>query len=349
MNRHERRAAGAKSRRGLPDSGPPSPGLALQRQGRLDEALQVFEKAVQLKPDVSSWKDLGNVLFELQRAELALRAYRQVLDLDPNDWDAACRSGYLHSQSGQLEQALAYFDICDRVRPNHAATLYMRSVFLIGLGRFEQAVAEGKRAHALDPANADTCNNIGAALRGLHRHDEALRWFDRALERRPGFDSALYNKAHSLVKLQRVQEALAACDRLKATRGPGGNVTDLQMAELLIELGRREEALTLLDLCDQRQPNQAPTLQLRAVCLRGLRQLERSLADSLRAHDIDPDNASIHSNIGVILNELGRYQEALPWSLKACNLRPGDVDALNNLADVQAQLGDLTEAAASYN
>jgi tetratricopeptide (TPR) repeat protein len=233
--------------------------------------LQVFEKAVQLQPDVSSWKNLGNVLFELRRADLALRAYRQVLDLDPHDWDAACRSGYLHYQAGQLEQALAYFDICDRVRPNHAATLYMRSVFLIGLGRLEQAIAEGKRAHVLDPGNADTCNNIGAAFRGLHRHEEALPWFDRALERRPGFDSALYNKAHSLAKLRRIKDALAVCDRLMAVRGPGSAITDLQWADLLVELGRYEDALAVLDQCDKRQPNSAPALQLRAACLQGLK------------------------------------------------------------------------------
>ncbi len=301
-------------------------GEALQRMGRLEEALQVFEKAVQLQPDASGWKNLADLLFALQRGGPALQAYRNVLDLDPNDWDAACRSGYIHSRSGQLEQALACFGVCDQLRPNHAPTLYMRSVFLRRLGRFEQAIAEGERAHALDPADADTCNNIGNALQGLGRFEEAVPWFERAIERRPGFEAALYNTAASLAKLRRTAEASAACDRLTAVRGPGSAVTDFQLAELLIEMDRQQDALTYLDRCDAARPNDVATLQLRAVCLRSLGQPEASLADSRRAHDLDPGNAATCNNIGVILNELGRCPEALSWLEKACALRPDDVE-----------------------
>jgi tetratricopeptide (TPR) repeat protein len=303
---------------------------------------------VQLRPDAPAWKSLANVLFELQEADWALRAYRRVLELDPNDWDAACRAGYLHYQSGQLEDALALFGVCDRVRPNHAPTLYMRSVFLLGLRRFEQAITEGKRAHALNPSDADTCNNIGSALQGLHRYQEALPWFERALERQRTFDAALYNKAASLAKLRRTKEAFAVYARLKTMRGPGSAITEFQIAELLVEMDRNEDALAILDRCDQAQPNHAPTLQLRSVCLRGLGQLERSLADSRRAYDLDRRNAGICSNTGAILNELGRYQEALPWLEKASGLRPGDVEILNNLADTQVQLGAFSEARATY-
>jgi tetratricopeptide (TPR) repeat protein len=324
-------------------------GAVSQRMGRFDEALQAFEKAVQLQPDVLGWKNLANQLFDLQRMDAALQAYLKVLEFDPRDWDAACRSGYIHYRAGQLEQALACFGVCDSVRPNHAPTLYMRSVFLRGLRRYEQAVAEGERAHVLDPADADTCNNVGVSLKELHRYQDALPWFERAIERRPGFEAALFNKTASLAKLQRITEARAACDGLIAVRGAGSAVTDFQLAELLIELDRLQDALTLLDRCNAAQPNQAATLQLRAVCLRGLGQREASLADSQRAYELEPWNAAICNNIGVLLNELGRYREALPWMEKASALRPHDVETLNNLADTQVQFGDLREAAATYD
>ncbi|HEY3678744.1 MAG TPA: tetratricopeptide repeat protein [Bradyrhizobium sp.] len=327
----------------------PALGTALQRLGRHQEALQAFDKAAAHKPDVSNWKNLANLLFELQQAAPALQAYRHVLDLDPRDWDAACRSGYLHYQSGHLEEALTHFGVCDQVRPNHAPTLYMRSVFLIGLRRFEEAIAEARRAQALDPSNADTCNNIGIAYQALQRHQEALPWFEKALELRSAFDVALFNKTVSLAKLGRFDEALAAYRHMKSIRGKSSAITDLQIAELLMELGHREEALAILDRCDKANPNHAPTLQLRAVCLRGLKQLERSLADSRRAHAIHPSNAGICSNIGVVLNELGRCQEALPWLAKATAMQPDNLDTLNNLADTQAQLGQFTEAIATYD
>jgi Flp pilus assembly protein TadD len=74
----------------------------------------------------------------------------------------------------------------------------MRGATLHNLNRFEEALFDGRRAQALDPANADICNNIGAALQKLGRHQEALQWFDRALALRPNFTGALDNKISSL-------------------------------------------------------------------------------------------------------------------------------------------------------
>ncbi|MBV9566038.1 MAG: tetratricopeptide repeat protein [Bradyrhizobium sp.] len=323
-------------------------GVALHRLGRRDEALHAFDKAVQFEPNLVNWKNLAGVLFEMQRMDAAHFAYQEVLKLAPRDWEAACRSGYLHYQSGQLEEALACFDICDQVQPNNAATLHMRALFLHGLKRYEEAVADGTRSHALDPSNPDTGNNVGAALQALNRHEEALPWFDRTLALRPELDVALYNKAVSLAKLGRAEEALAIHHRLRASFGPNSAVTELNLADLLINLGRFDDALAVLDRCDRQQPNQATILQLRSVCLRGLKQLERSLADSRRAHGLDPRNAAICSNIGGVLHQLGRYEEALVWLDMATAREPDNLGALNNKALALHQLGRLEEAAATY-
>ena len=52
-------------------------GTCLSKQGRPDEALQVFDKAVQLKPgDANLWRDLGNALGELGRTDEAILSFR---------------------------------------------------------------------------------------------------------------------------------------------------------------------------------------------------------------------------------------------------------------------------------
>lgn len=71
-------------------------GSALQRQGRLEDALKAYDKAVQIRPDDANlWRDLGNVLFDLKRPDDALLSFQHVLTLDPEHWDAAYRCGYL--------------------------------------------------------------------------------------------------------------------------------------------------------------------------------------------------------------------------------------------------------------
>ncbi len=133
-------------------------GSALHRQGRLEDALKAYDKAVQLKPDDANlWRDLGNLLFDLKRPDDALLSFQHVLTLDPKHWDAAYRCGYLLNQLGRPEQALPYLDIGHRLQPKNAAMLEMRAIALHSLKRYEEALAENKRAYAL---NRGQCRNL---------------------------------------------------------------------------------------------------------------------------------------------------------------------------------------------
>jgi tetratricopeptide (TPR) repeat protein len=191
-------------------------GTALQQQGRHEEALKTFDKAVQLKPDDAElWRNLGHVLVDLSRPAEAILALQHALRLNPRHWGAAHKSGYLFHELERFEEAFAHFDLCDQLQPNHALTLHMRALALRGLKRFEESLADNRRAHALNPADPNTCNNIGDALQSLGRQEEAVEWFDKALELNPDFIQAINNKAFSLGQLHRFDEAFAIYAHLK--------------------------------------------------------------------------------------------------------------------------------------
>ncbi|HTU59751.1 MAG TPA: tetratricopeptide repeat protein, partial [Polyangiales bacterium] len=155
-------------------------GTALQHQGRLEDALKAFDKAVQLKPDVGElWRNLGNVLVDLQRPDDALLGFQHALKLNPQLWPAAHQCAVLLYNKQRFEEALAYLDQCVEQQPNHLSSLQLRGLALKGLKRYEEALAQNQQAYAIAPNDADTSNNIGDVLQLLDRHDEALTWFDR--------------------------------------------------------------------------------------------------------------------------------------------------------------------------
>ena len=185
-------------------------GTALRGQGRREEALQVFDKAVQLKPDDAElWSILGNALVEAGRLTDALLCFRQTLTLDPCRGDAAFKAGHILHGMGRPEEALVLLDASAGLQGDHVPTLQIRAVVLKSLNRIEEAIADNRRAIALDPGNADLCANLGNALQAQDRHDEALTWYDRALAIRPSGASAT-NRAMSLTALARFDEAMAA-------------------------------------------------------------------------------------------------------------------------------------------
>ncbi len=192
-------------------------GAALQNQGRLEEALQAFEKAAQLRPDAAVLhKFIGDLLVKLNRADQAIVNFQRALELDPRDRDAAFSAATLYFQLGRLDEALSCFNLCDHLQPDHAATLQKRALVLCGLNRFEEALADAERAHALDPSNAEAVSRTGTILKSLGRNDEALIWFDRSLKLRPRHVETLNHKAMSLIELRRFDEAFAVLDQAKA-------------------------------------------------------------------------------------------------------------------------------------
>jgi tetratricopeptide (TPR) repeat protein len=212
-------------------------GNTLLQQGRREDALATFDKAVQLSPnDADVWRNLGNVLAEMGRPADAVLSFQHALKLNPCHWDAANKAALLLYPLERYEEVLVYFDLCDELQPNHFPTLYMRALTLRNLKRFEQALADNKRAHALDPTSADTCNNAGNVLRSLGRNEEALSWFDRSLKLQPNSPSVLANKALSLSELRRFDEAFAVYRRARAI-DPGHVATDWNLALLQMLTG----------------------------------------------------------------------------------------------------------------
>ncbi len=191
-------------------------GTTLQQQGRHEEALKAFDKAVQIKPDDPElWVNLGNALADMKRPAEALLTYQRALELDPLHWSAAYRCGIIFYELGGFGEALPWFNRCAELRPNDAQTLHLRAATLRGLMRFEECLADNMQVHKLDPAHPLHCNNIGDALLWLGRREEALKWFDKALKLQPDDVDALCNKAVWFRQNQRLRELAEVYERLR--------------------------------------------------------------------------------------------------------------------------------------
>lgn len=210
-------------------------GTTLACQGRHEEALNTFDRAIQLRPDDGElWMNLGKALLDLNRQADALLAFQHVLKLSPRHWDAANRAGLLLHGLDRVEEALSCFDLCDQIRPNEVPTLYTRGRMLMELARFEEALVVNERALALDPTVPDVCDSIGVIFQRQNQFEEALRWFDRALQLQPNFIPALMDKATLLGEVRRFDESFELYALLKTIDSQNADAEwNLSLARLL--------------------------------------------------------------------------------------------------------------------
>ncbi len=102
---------------------------------------------------------------------------------------------------------------------------------------------------------------------------------------------------------------------------------DVAWAKLLIEAGRGEDAIAVLEAaCCECAEDLAPHFYL-AYCYGVAGRLEEARAEYEICARRDPDRPEIHYNLGVILNKMGRYQAAARAYEEALLLDPGLVAA----------------------
>jgi tetratricopeptide (TPR) repeat protein len=89
------------------------------------EQIENLQKKSALKDaSVETWKELGNVYFDTDQPELAIKAYQHVLDLQPDNADTLNDQGAMYRQTGDFLKAVANFDKAFLLNPGNLESLY---------------------------------------------------------------------------------------------------------------------------------------------------------------------------------------------------------------------------------
>jgi tetratricopeptide (TPR) repeat protein len=222
-------------------------GVAFQSQHRLADALCSFEQALAIAPDNPEMQyNAGNVLYGLGRRHEALARYDRALALAPGyGWAHLSRGAVLH-QIGRFHEALISHDAAIAHQPNSAQAHCNRGATLVALARHADALASYERAVTLDPNHAEAHYNRGNALYGAQRLDEALASYERALARKPDHFEALLGRGNVLHDQNRFEDALICYDRAISV-SPAYAEAWCNRANSLKLLGRFDEAEATLD------------------------------------------------------------------------------------------------------
>jgi protein O-mannosyl-transferase len=125
-------------------------------QGKVEEAIPHFERAVANAPDdADARNDLAAALARVGRDQEALANYEAAIRVAPNQYDARMNLGALLGRLGRSADALEQFKQAAKLRPQSTEPLIFEALLLASTGRFGEAVSLIDRAIATDPANSN--------------------------------------------------------------------------------------------------------------------------------------------------------------------------------------------------
>lgn len=266
---------------------------------------------------------------------------------EPAASDAYARALLLHQQ-GQLQQAIALYDLAIGQQPAQAEIRYKRANALNALGKLDDALAGYDAALALDPTFANAFCNRGVVLERLERWDEALASYNQTLALNAQDYLTYYNRASVLRHAGRLAEALADYDQAVALKGDYA-AAYVNRGHLLQELGRHEQAVASYERALAVGPQLAELYARCGVSLAALHRLPQALESYDRAIACNPVYAEALIDRGNVLLEMLRAQDAVASYDRAIQINPQSADALRNRGGALLSLRRFQEAIASLD
>jgi tetratricopeptide (TPR) repeat protein len=127
-------------------------GSALQKEGRLEEAVEQYNAALQFNPkDAKAHTSLAVALTGQAKFDAAVPHMETALRLEPNNAEFHLVYATLLQRIGRSDQAAPHFEAAIRLKPNSADGHYSYATFLAGVGKNDEYIGELRRVLQLRP------------------------------------------------------------------------------------------------------------------------------------------------------------------------------------------------------
>ena len=115
-------------------------GICKQKTGNINEAEQLFLKALQLNSNFeSALYNLANIYKESCETEKAQTYYQKVLALNPEHAQAIAGLGVCYTLNGEPDQAYEYYVKALKIAPNDDSIKYNLAAYYLGKGKLSEA------------------------------------------------------------------------------------------------------------------------------------------------------------------------------------------------------------------
>jgi predicted O-linked N-acetylglucosamine transferase (SPINDLY family) len=289
-------------------------GLTRIAQGRINEAINAFKRAVQQNPDDAE------AYFNLA---LAATAYR--------DFRAAVKN----------------YEHCLRLNPDHVDAGFNLANTLLQLNNLREAIAAYKNVIRLDPQHAQAFNNLGIAQKKCSRMKEAIQSFHQAIALKKDFAEAYNNLGNAFFKNKQPSRAIHNYE-MAVRINPDYAESYRNLGLLYLEIDKASLAISAFQRYLQLQPDDAVILNNLGSAYYGRGQFQRAVSCYRKSLQLAPDAARTYYNLANALQETDKAEKALLLYQKALALNPNWPEAYNNLGNVYKRLGLLSEAAAAF-
>ena len=243
--------------------------------------------------DATSLNISGDRLYESGRLEEAVQEFQRALTLDSDNVNVHNSLGVCYANMGKFEEAVAEFSRVTELEPNDFMAHYNLGCALLSLARKGEAEHAFSQAAELEPNNAATHFQLAKLCRKQDKLEEALRHLGRTVDLNPNWAKAWRLFGECFLEQGNHEEAMDAFKKTLKINGKDG----VALSGLALLYGRTETnlevALSLARRSVELNPANALFAQRLVELLLQNQELEEALAQCERAVAMAPQDEQL--------------------------------------------------------
>ena len=217
----------------------------------------------------------------------AEKGYQELVFRGIEDADVLSNYALICQDSGRIEKALALYEKCISLFPNHSFANSNLGYLYLSIGELGKAEATTRKSIKLEPKLANSYSTLGLILKAKGNLEEAQNEIQKAINLQPNFTDAYLN-----------------------------------LGLILKANGKTEEAKTITQKAIEIDPKSAGAHLNLGTILQDQGNLTEAEEITRKAIKIQPNIPDAHMNLGAILKDLGRIEEAIIYAQKEIEIAP---------------------------
>lgn len=309
-----------------------------------------------------AYSHVGKIYLAYDLRDSAAACFENAMILMPHRWEWPYYLAVVAQKNGDFVDAEDLLERALVLKANDTPTLLRLGQVRLRLGDLQGSSWAYRRALAIDTTLAAAYYGIGQIQRSQGDLEAALQTFARALTYQPDAAGVHYQLGLTLRQLGRNEEArrhLAENRKLEAygqrpVRFPdplmiqanalaGGSRIRIGRCSGDLEAGRLESALIECHQALRADPSNSKARHLLAMAMAANGDLSDAERELRRVIKQDPESAFAFYNLGSILTELSREEEALEMFVEATRLESDFPEAQFAVATTLWNLGRIEE------
>lgn len=314
--------------------------------------------------NAGAWGTLGAVCDAHQLYDCAETCYRKTLSLNSDDFKYTyLLARILDKQEQNTDEVLTLYQKASLLGPNYELIPYRQGEAFIRMGKLEAARDAYLRAIAMKDDFAVAHRGLGQVYISLRDHKNAIKHLERAAALFPE-DGMIYSslaRAYMTAgERGKADQALEKSKSLEYDQLISDPIEDeirylsvssslcYDRAKLNVTEGLYDAALRDLLIVERARPNDPYVQVFLGFSYHQKGSLELARKHLFRALAINPDLVSAHMEIGQMLENEDRYDEAISHYRRAQQVKPNHAKVNKRLAAALVRNAEYAEAVATY-